>query len=108
MDLPSTSRRPKKWRCQKTIAEDGDVFDFGFVATVLWAEGATEERRDTKEFESVRREELLVNGFGDALFGQRDAVAVVEDHVLDGFGVGLHLKVLGQGVADAVVVVFLR
>ena len=88
----------------KKVAQDGDIFDFRFIAGVFCGEGSAEKRGDAEEFKGVRGEELLVDGFRDALFGERDTAAVGEDDVFDRLRAGFHLLVLAHGVGGVAAV----
>jgi hypothetical protein len=90
----------------KEVAENGDVFDFGFVAGVFCGEDATEERWDAEKLESVGGEVFLGDGFEDVVVGQGDAVVVEEDRGFDGASGGFYFGVFGHGVADVVLLAF--
>jgi hypothetical protein len=92
----------------EVIAENGDVFDFGLIAEIVWVERATEKRGDAEKFEGVWREELLVDGFGEAVFAECDAAALACDEALGGSGVGFYfLKLAERNRGVALVLILL-
>jgi hypothetical protein len=77
----------------KCVTQDGDRIGFRLISCVVSREGAAEQGRNTEEFEGIRREEFLVDGFGQAGLGHDHAASLVQDQALGTFGARLQLEI---------------